>query len=78
MQTSEGPLVQYNATFILFSSSLSQDLLDCLLFFQQKCAHDTLLDAVGADSTTISTRNSSLPLLQRMVLRGFNVLDALE
>jgi hypothetical protein len=62
-------------SLIYFSSSLGQNLLDSLLFFQQESTHDTLLDTSGTARTTVSTRNSSLSLLGSVVFTGSEVLD---
>jgi hypothetical protein len=39
---------------------LLHDLLDNLLFLNQECAHDTVLDAVGTSGTAVGTLNSLL------------------
>ena len=60
----------------LFSSSLGQDLLDCLLFFQKEGTHDAFLHTVGASRTSVSTRDSTFSLLGSVVFAGSNVLDS--
>ena len=66
----------YASLVCLFSCSFCQNLLDSLLFFQQESSHDTLLDAVGASRTSVSSGDGSFSLLQRSVLARLDVLDS--
>ena len=62
----------------LFSCPFCQDLLNSLLFFQQEGSHDTLLDAASTSRSSVSSRNSSLSLLQGCILARLDVLDSCQ
>lgn len=62
----------------LFFATFCQNLLDGLLFFQQKGANDALTNASMAQGSSVNTRYLALALLGALVLGTAQVLNALE
>jgi hypothetical protein len=62
----------------LFSRSLCQHLLHCLLFLQKEGSHDATLEADSTARTPIGTRHGAFSLLRGVVFAGFEVLDSLQ
>lgn len=62
----------------LFVATFCQDLLDRLLFLQQKGTNNALTNTGVADSPSITTRDLAFALLGALVFGGSQVLDSLE
>lgn len=60
----------------LFLSTLSQDFLDRLLFFQQKGSYNPLSDTGVACRSTVASTNGPFPLGCAMVFTAAQVLDS--
>ena len=62
----------------LFFATFCQNLLDGLLFFQQKGSNDALTNASMAQGSSVNARYLALALLGALVLGTAQVLNALE
>ena len=59
-----------NRSSLALLLSLLHDLLDNLLFFNQECANNAVLDAVGTPGTTVGALDGLLGLGDLGVLAG--------